>query len=73
MIDLRTFTYLDVMQPQFASYLATVSKGYLPVARQASLFVEIAPGIEINRLTDVATDGGSPLLVPVPALPVLLW
>ena len=54
MIDLRTFTYLDVMQPQFASYIATVSKGYLPVARQASLFVEIAPGIEINRLTDVA-------------------
>ncbi len=59
MIDLRTFTYLDVMQPQFASYLATVSKGYLPVARQASLFVEIAPGIEINRLTDVALKATS--------------
>ncbi|MGE3165151.1 MAG: hypothetical protein AB7O52_09625 [Planctomycetota bacterium] len=42
------------MQAQFASYLATVSRGYLPVTQQASLFVEIAPGIEINRLTDVA-------------------
>lgn len=54
MVDLRTFTYIDVMQAQFASYLATVSKGYLPVTEQASLFVEIAPGIEINRVTDVA-------------------
>ena len=54
MVDLRTFVYLDVMQSQFASYLATVSRGYLPVTRQASLFVEIAPGIEINRATDVA-------------------
>lgn len=54
MVELRTFTYLDVMQAQFASYLATVSRGYLPVTQQASLFVEIAPGIEINRLTDVA-------------------
>lgn len=54
MVELRTFTYIDVMQPQFASYQATVSRGYLPVAQQAALFVEIAPGIEINRVTDVA-------------------
>ena len=54
MVELRTFTYIDVMQPQFASYLGTVSRGYLPVAQQASLFVEIAPGIEINRVTDIA-------------------
>ncbi|MFN0058613.1 MAG: hypothetical protein ACKVX7_09180 [Planctomycetota bacterium] len=54
MVDLRTFVYLDVMQPQFASYVATVARGYLPVAQQAALFVEIAPGIEINRLTDIA-------------------
>ena len=42
------------MQVQFASYVATVSRGYLPVARQASLVVEIAPGITINQVTDVA-------------------
>lgn len=29
-------------------------KGYFPVAGQACSIVEIAPGIEINRLTDVA-------------------
>ncbi len=50
------------MQPQFASYIATVSRGYLPVALQASLVVEIAPGITINRVTDVAlkTTGVQP-------------
>ena len=54
MIDLRTFIYIDILQPQVASFLATVARGYLPIEDQASLFIEIAPGIAINRLTDVA-------------------
>ncbi len=54
MIDLRTFVYLDVLQPQLASFIATVAQGYLPLERQASLFVEVAPGISINQVTDVA-------------------
>lgn len=53
-VELRTFIYLDVMQPQFASFVASTARGYLPVERQAALYVEIAPGIEINRVTDVA-------------------
>ena len=54
MVDLRTFTYIDILQPQFASYVASTAKGYLPVAGQAALYVEVSPGIEINRVTDVA-------------------
>lgn len=54
MLDLRTFTYIDILQPQTASFLATVSQGYLPIEEQAALFVEVAPGIEIERLTDYA-------------------
>jgi hypothetical protein len=54
MVELRTFTYLDVLQPQFASFVASTAKGYLPVAEQAALYVEVAPGIEINRVTDIA-------------------
>ncbi len=53
-IDLRAFVILDSLQPQFASFQATISKGYLPRVGQASLFVEIAPGMEVNRITDVA-------------------
>ena len=48
-VDLRAYVFLDSLQPQFASFLATVAQGYLPKANQASLFVEIAPGIAINR------------------------
>ncbi len=58
-IDLRTYCHLDVLQPQLASFLATVSQGYLPVERQAALVVEIAPGIAINRITDVALKATS--------------
>ncbi len=53
-IDLRTYIFLDSLQLQMASYLSTVSRGYLPVANQACCIIEIAPGIEINTLTDVA-------------------
>lgn len=54
MVNLRTYVFLDVMQLQFASFVASTARGYLPVAEQASLWVEIAPGIEINRVTDLA-------------------
>ena len=54
MVQLRTFTFLDSMQPQFASFVASTARGYLPVSGQAALYVEIAPGIAINRMTDIA-------------------
>jgi hypothetical protein len=54
MVDLRTYIFLDSLQLQMASYLSTVSRGYLPVAGQACCIIEIAPGIEINTLTDIA-------------------
>ncbi|MDO9173000.1 MAG: BMC domain-containing protein [bacterium] len=54
MVDLRAFVVIDSLQPQFAAFLATVAQGFLPRTGQASLFVEIAPGMEINRVTDIA-------------------
>lgn len=53
-IELRAYCYLDNLQPQYAAFLGTVAQGFLPLAGDASLYVEVAPGIEINRLTDVA-------------------
>ena len=41
-IDLRTYIYLDSLQLQMASYLATVSRGYFPVAGQACMIAEIS-------------------------------
>ncbi len=54
MSELRCYVFLDSLQPQFASFLATVAQGFLPTPGQASLFVEVAPGMDIMRVTDVA-------------------
>jgi len=53
-IDLRAFVFLDSMQPQLAAFTGTTARGFLPLAGQASLWVETAPGMVINRVTDVA-------------------
>jgi hypothetical protein len=58
-VELRCYSYIDRMQPQFASYFAKTARGYLPKAGQAALFLEIAPGMPINRITDVAVKATS--------------
>jgi len=52
--QLRTYVFLDSLQPQLAAFIGTTARGFLPVPYVASLMVEISPGIAINRLTDVA-------------------
>jgi ethanolamine utilization microcompartment shell protein EutS len=54
MAELRCYVFLDSLQPQYASFLGSVAQGFLPTPGEASLFVEIAPGMEIMRVTDVA-------------------
>ena len=54
MAELRAYCYLDRLQPQFASLFASACRGFLSVEGMASLFVEVVPGIEINRLSDIA-------------------
>ncbi|MCH8875649.1 MAG: hypothetical protein IIA89_02365 [Chloroflexi bacterium] len=53
-VDLRTYIYLDSLQLQHAGFLGTVARGFLPLPGDASLWIEISPGIEINRITDIA-------------------
>ncbi|MBW4521858.1 MAG: hypothetical protein KME16_19420 [Scytolyngbya sp. HA4215-MV1] len=53
-IDLRSYVYIDRLQPQHAAYMGTVAIGFLPLPKDASLWIEISPGIEINRITDIA-------------------
>jgi len=54
MITLRTYVFLDSLQPQLASYIGKTARGFLPIPGMASTWIEIAPGISINRVTDVA-------------------
>ncbi len=52
MTDLRAYAQIDQLQRQMAGYIGSAAKGYYPVAGQAALFLEIAPGMEINSITD---------------------
>lgn len=53
-ISLRTYVYIDSLQPQLAAYLGTASQGFLPVPGDACLWIEVAPGMAVHRLSDVA-------------------
>ncbi len=52
--SLRAYVFLDSLQPQHAAHICTTSRGYFPVPGVASLFIEIAPGMQIHRTLDVA-------------------
>lgn len=52
--QLRVYCYLDRTQPQYASFVGTVTQGDLMVEGMASLYIEVAPGNEVFRLVDVA-------------------
>jgi microcompartment protein CcmL/EutN len=54
MIKLRTYVYIDSLQPQLAEYMATVSQGFLPIPGDACLWIEVSPGMAVHRLTDMA-------------------
>jgi ethanolamine utilization microcompartment shell protein EutL len=53
-ITLRTYVFLDSLQPQLAAHICTTCRGYFPVPYVASLFVEIAPGMGIHGIIDTA-------------------
>ena len=54
MAELRSFIFLDQLQPQTLAYLATWMRGRLPRARVAAQIIEVAPGLDIEGLTDIA-------------------
>ena len=53
MVELRAFAFINELQKQLVGYIGSTARGYYPVAGQAALFMEIAPGIEINSITDI--------------------
>jgi len=52
--QLRTYAFIDRMQPQAAAHVAATCQGDVPVAGMAELYIEVAPGNEIFRCADVA-------------------
>jgi hypothetical protein len=54
MAELRSSIFLDRLQPQTLVYLSTWIRGTLPRADMAAQVIEVAPGLDIEGLTDVA-------------------
>jgi len=59
MADLRSFVYLDRLQPQFAAYVGANARGYIPVPGYAAMMVEISPGVMINEVIDAAVKAAN--------------
>ena len=56
-IELRGALVVDRMQPQFAATIAANSDGYFPVAGESAFWLEVRPGIVVNRLLDAGLKG----------------
>lgn len=54
MAELRSFIFIDRLQPQTMSYLGTWIRGTLPRSHAAAQIIEVAPGLDIEGITDVA-------------------
>ncbi len=52
--ELRTYTFIDSLQPQLAQYIAKDNRVYDPAEYDAALFLEIAPAMEIHTMIDLA-------------------
>jgi hypothetical protein len=53
-VSLRTYVFLDALQPQLTAHICSTCRGFWPVPGVAALFIETAPGMAIHRLLDRA-------------------
>ena len=59
MAELRSCIFIDQLQPQTLCYIGSWIRGALPRRNMAAQIIEIAPGLDIEALTDVALKGGN--------------
>lgn len=53
-LTLRAYVFIDSLQPQLAAFVGLGARGFPPLKEQASIYIEVAPGIAINKMTDIA-------------------
>ena len=56
MTELRVYLLVEDLRPQFAAYMGTPTRarGYPPLEGSNSLIIEVAPGLAIERVIDLA-------------------
>ncbi len=54
MAELRSFIFIDQLQPRTMCYLGSFIRGVLPRSNMAAQIIEVAPGLAIQRVIDLA-------------------
>lgn len=56
MTELRVYLQIEDLQPQFAAFMGTSTRGvgYPPFVGEHSLIIEVAPALAIHRIVDLA-------------------
>ena len=54
MADLRSYIFIDQLQPKTMCYLGSWIRGYLPKSDMAAMVIEVVPGLHIEGITDIA-------------------
>ena len=54
MATIRSYIFIDQLQPKTMCYLGSFCRGFLPRANMAAMVIEVSPGLDIEPITDIA-------------------
>jgi ethanolamine utilization microcompartment shell protein EutS len=54
MATLRSYIFIDQLQPRTMSYLSCIVRGFLPRSEMSAVIIEVAPGLAVEGLLDIA-------------------
>jgi len=54
MATIRSYIFIDQLQPKTMCYLGSFIRGFLPRTNMAALVIEVSPGLDIESITDIA-------------------
>ena len=54
MAEIRSYIFIDQLQPKTMCYLGSWIRGFLPRVDMAALIIEVVPGLHIEGITDIA-------------------
>ena len=54
MATVRSYIFIDQLQPKTMCYLSSFIRGFLPRSNMAAMVIEVSPGLDIEAITDIA-------------------
>lgn len=53
-MQLRTYVFVDRLQPQYAAFTGKRTMGMIPIVDMAQIYIEVSPAAEVYRVMDIA-------------------